>query len=947
MESKDCIVVRGARENNLKSIDINIPRNKMIVMTGVSGSGKTSLAFDTIYAEGQRRYVESLSSYARQFLGGVEKPDVDLIEGLSPAIAIDQKTTSKNPRSTVGTVTEIYDYLRLLYARVGKPYCPNHHIEISGQTYQEMVDSIFQSEPDSKIIILAPIAENKKGAFEKTFENLRKNGYSKVLIDEEMFELDEEINLDKNKKHNILVVIDRVKLKEEARSRIYESIETAAKLSDGKIYVDINDERKLFNENFSCPYCGFTVTNLEPALFSFNSPLGACPECKGLGFISALDESLLITDENLSIAGGAIRYIKNTIFTENIEWQTFKRLFEYYHIDLHKPYKDLTEEEKDIILHGSKEPIELVIQSSGGLTMHKKRIIEGIADLIARRYEETSSNMQKEYYGSYMMEIECPKCHGNRLSEMALAVLIGGKNIYEFTCMSISETLEFVKSLKFTPNEEKISFLIIKELKERLQFLKDVGLEYLTLSRKAGSLSGGEAQRIRLATQIGSHLTGVLYVLDEPSIGLHQRDNSRLIRTLKNMRDLGNTLLVVEHDEEIMHECDYIVDIGPLAGIHGGEVVAMGTPEELIKNGNSITCDYLSGRQKINLPKNRRIEKTDNITVVNATANNLKNITVDFPLHKLIVVTGVSGSGKSTLVNYILNNAISKKLYKSRIEVGAHEKILGLENIDHIINIDQSPIGRTPRSNPATYTGVFDNIRDLFASTIEAKKRGYTKGRFSFNVKGGRCESCWGDGVIRIAMHFLPDVYVECDACKGTRYNRETLEVKYKGKSIADVLNMTIEESVKFFENIPSIYNKLKTLDEVGLGYVKLGQSATTLSGGEAQRVKLASELHKRITSKTLFILDEPTTGLHTYDIQKLIDILNRIVDANGTVVVIEHNLDVIKVADYIIDLGPEGGDMGGNVIATGTPEEVAENPNSITGAYVKKALYYTKKDLY
>lgn len=947
MEEKNCIVVKGARENNLKNVDVNIPRNKMIVMTGVSGSGKTSLAFDTIYAEGQRRYVESLSSYARQFLGGVEKPDVDLIEGLSPAIAIDQKTTSKNPRSTVGTVTEIYDYLRLLYARVGKPYCPNHHIEISGQTYQEMVDSIYQEEPDSRIIIYAPIAENKKGAFEKTFENLRKNGYSKVLIDDEMFELDEEIALDKNKKHNILVVIDRVRLKEEARSRIYESIETAAKLSEGKIYVDINGERKLFNENFSCPYCGFTVTNLEPALFSFNSPLGACPECKGLGFISALDEELLITDENLSIADGAIRYIKNTIFTENIEWQTFKKLFEYYNIDIYKPYKDLTEEEKDIILHGSKEPIELTIQSSGGFTMHKKRMIEGIADLIARRYEETSSNMQKEYYGSYMMEVECPTCHGNRLSKMALSVLVGGKNIYEFTCMSIEEALEFVKNLKFTKNEEKISFLIIKELKERLQFLKDVGLEYLTLSRKAGTLSGGEAQRIRLATQIGSHLTGVLYVLDEPSIGLHQRDNGKLIQTLKNMRDLGNTLLIVEHDEEIMHECDYIVDIGPYAGVHGGEVVAAGTPEELIKNGKSITSDYLSGRRKIKLPEKRRTEETPNLTIVNATANNLKNITVNFPLHKLIVVTGVSGSGKSTLVNYVLNNAISKKLYKTRIEVGAHEKILGLENIDHIINIDQSPIGRTPRSNPATYTGVFDNIRDLFASTIEAKKRGYAKGRFSFNVKGGRCESCWGDGIIRIAMHFLPDVYVECNACKGKRYNAETLEVKYKGKSIADVLDMTIEESVQFFENIPSIYNKLKTLNEVGLGYVKLGQSATTLSGGEAQRVKLASELHKRITSKTLFILDEPTTGLHTYDIQKLIDILNRIVDAKGTVVVIEHNLDVIKVADYIIDLGPEGGDKGGNVIATGTPEEVSENPNSITGTYIKKALYYTNKELY
>lgn len=947
METKDWIIVKGARENNLKNIDIKIPRNKMVVMTGVSGSGKTSLAFDTIYAEGQRRYVESLSSYARQFLGGVEKPEVDLIEGLSPAIAIDQKTTSKNPRSTVGTVTEIYDYLRLLYARVGKPYCPHHHIEISGQTYQEMVDNIFQNPTDSKIVIYAPIAENKKGTFERTFESLRKSGYSRVLVDDEMYSLDEDIKLDKNKKHNVLVVIDRVKLKDEARSRIYESIETAAKLSEGKIYVDIDGERKLFNENFCCPYCGFTVTNLEPALFSFNSPLGACPECKGLGFINALDESLLITDENLSIAKGAIRYIKNTIFTENIEWQTYKRLFEYYNIDLYKPYKDLTDEEKDIIMHGSKEPIDLIIQSSSGMTMQKHRYIEGIADLITRRYEETNSNMQKEYYGSYMKEIECPHCKGQRLSEMALSVLVGEKNIYEFTSMSILDALDFINNLKFNENETKISFLIIKELKERLQFLIDVGLEYLTLSRKAGTLSGGEAQRIRLATQIGSHLTGVLYVLDEPSIGLHQRDNGKLIQTLKNMRDLGNTLLIVEHDEEIMHECDYIIDIGPLAGVHGGEVVAVGTPEELIKNGKSITSDYLSGRKKIALPKERRLEKTESIEVIGATANNLKNINVEFPLHKFIVVTGVSGSGKSTLVNYILNNAISKNLYRTRVEVGAHIGIRGLYNIDHIIDIDQSPIGRTPRSNPATYTGVFDNIRDLFASTIEAKKRGYDKGRFSFNVKGGRCESCWGDGVIKIAMHFLPDVYVECDACKGKRYNRETLEVKYKGKNIADVLDMTIEESVKFFENIPAIYNKLNTLNEVGLGYVKLGQSATTLSGGEAQRVKLASELHKRITSSTLFILDEPTTGLHTYDIQKLIDILNRITDQGGTVVVIEHNLDVIKVADYVIDLGKEGGEKGGNLIATGTPEEVAENSNSITGEYIKKALYFTKKDLY
>ena len=906
------IIIKGARENNLKNINLEIPRNKLIVMTGVSGSGKSSLAFDTIYAEGQRRYVESLSAYARQFLDNVDKPDVDSIEGLSPAISIDQKTTSRNPRSTVGTVTEIYDYLRLLYARIGHPVCPNHHIEIASQTVEQMCDKVLSYEDDSKITILSPIAEGRKGTFEKTLDLLRKDGYSKVIIDNEMYELDEEFNLDKNKKHNILVVIDRLKLKKDIRSRLYESLEAACNLSDGIIYVDINDERLLFSEHYACPYCEFTVGKLEPTLFSFNSPLGACPTCHGLGFISTIDPSLLVTDENLSIADGAIRYLKNIIFTENLEWQMYKVLFEYYHIDLFKPYKDLSDEQKDIILNGSKEPIKYEIHSSGGITMRKNKVIEGLATLITRRYAETSSSMQREYYGSYMKEMICPTCNGKRLSEVALSVKVGGKNIYEFTQMSILQALDFIEGLRLSIVEAKISNLVLKEIKNRLSFLKEVGLEYLTLSRKAGTLSGGEAQRIRLATQIGSKLTGVLYVLDEPSIGLHQRDNHKLIDALKEMRDLGNTLVVVEHDEEIMHECDYIVDIGPFAGVHGGEVVALGTPKEVMENRNSITGDYLSGRRKIEVPKIRRTGSGKSLIIHGCRANNLKNIDVEIPLQKLVVVTGVSGSGKSTLVNDILYNAISNKLYKTKVDIGQHDYIDGLDEIDRVINIDQAPIGRTPRSNPATYTGVFDPIRDLFATTIEAKKRGYTKSRFSFNVKGGRCESCGGDGVIRISMNFLPDVYVPCEACHGSRYNRETLECKYKDKNIADVLNMTVDEALDFFENIPTIYPKIKTMKDVGLGYVKLGQSATTLSGGEAQRVKLASELHKKITDKTIFIFDEPTTGLHTYDVDQLMKMIENIVDMKATAVIIEHNLDVIKLADYIIDLGPNGGDDGG-----------------------------------
>ena len=937
--NNDFIIVKGARENNLQNIDIKIPRNKLVVMTGVSGSGKTSLAFDTIYAEGQRRYVESLSAYARMFLDNVDKPDVDLIEGLSPAISIDQKTTSRNPRSTVGTVTEIYDYLRLLYARIGVPYCPTHNIPISHQTIEEMCNKLFTYPLESKIIILSPIAENRKGTFEKTIELLRKEGYSKVIIDDETYELDEEITLEKNKKHTIFVVIDRIKLREDSRSRIYESLEAACSLSEGKVFVDVDDTRLIFSEHYACPHCGFTIGKLEPSMFSFNSPLGACPTCHGLGVEFKIDLGSLIVDENISIADGAIRYLKNIVFTENIEWQTYKILFDAYGIDVFKPYKELTPLQKEVILYGSKKEINYRIQSSGGIIMQKNKKIEGIADLIERRYYETSSSFQKEYYGSYMKETTCSSCNGRRLSETILSVKIGGKNIHEFTEMSVLQAIDFVNNLELTPLQQKIGNLILKEIKLRLEFLKNVGLDYLTLARKAGTLSGGEAQRIRLATQIGSHLTGVLYVLDEPSIGLHESDNQKLIATLKSMRDLGNSLIIVEHDEEIMRECDYIIDIGPYAGVHGGKVMAAGTPDEVANNTNSITGDYLAGRRKIEVPKTRREGNGKSLIIRNAHENNLKNIDVEFPLNKLILVTGVSGSGKSTLVNDILYAALTKKIYKSKIEVGAHDTIEGIETIDKVVNIDQSPIGRTPRSNPATYTGVFDAIRDLFAETKEAKMRGYTKSRFSFNVKGGRCESCGGDGVIRIAMNFLPDVYVPCEACRGKRYNRETLECKYKDKSIADVLDMTIEEANEFFENIPTIAPKMKTLVDVGLGYMKLGQSATTLSGGEAQRVKLASELYKRINGNTIYILDEPTTGLHQYDIERLMLMINKIIEAGATAIIIEHNLDVIKLADHIIDLGPGGGDYGGTVVAAGTPEEIVNVEESKTGQFLKKKL--------
>jgi excinuclease ABC subunit A len=938
MSEKNEIIIKGARENNLKNIDVAVPKNKLVVMTGVSGSGKSSLAFDTIYAEGQRRYIESLSSYARMFLGNVDKPDVDSIEGLSPAISIDQKTTNRNPRSTVGTVTELYDYLRLLYARIGRPTCPTHHIEISSQTIEQMTQQVLSYPEGSILAILSPIAENRKGTFEKTIEMLRKDGYSKAEIDGEMMDLDEEITLDKNKKHNVFVVIDRLKIKLSAKSRIYESLEAACNLSDGRAFTDIDGKHVLFSEHYRCPYCDFTIGKLEPNMFSFNSPLGACPTCHGLGFVSQVDPNLLVVNEDLSIAEGAVRYLKNIVFTDNIEWQVFKKLFDYYQIDVFKKFKDYTEEERKIILYGTDEPISYEIHSSGGIVTKKNKPIEGLIPLITRRYQETTSNMQRDYYATYMKDSVCPTCHGQRLSDSVLSVLIGGKSIFGFTQMSVMEALSFLDGLNLTSMEQKIGALVLKEIRSRLSFLKNVGLEYLTLSRSAATLSGGEAQRIRLATQIGSQLSGVLYVLDEPSIGLHERDNQKLIHALKDMRDLGNSLIVVEHDEEIMKECDYIIDVGPYAGIHGGEIVAEGTPEEM-KLQHSITADFLAGRRKILLPEKRRAGNQTFLTIHNAHANNLKNIDVKIPLGELVLVTGVSGSGKSTLVNDIICNYLNNKLYRSHLDVGAFDSMDGADQIERLINIDQSPIGRTPRSNPATYTGVFDDIRDLFTQTIEAKRRGYTKSRFSFNVKGGRCETCGGDGIIRISMNFLPDVYVPCEACHGTRYNSETLEVKFKDKSIADVLAMTVEEACSFFENIPSVYEKIKTLNDVGLGYIKLGQPATTLSGGEAQRVKLASELHKKISGKTLFILDEPTTGLHSYDVEKLVQILERMVDAGATVLVIEHNLDVIKMADWIIDLGPNGGDDGGRVIAEGTPEDIAKNPNSVTGPFIQRKL--------
>ena len=935
----DKIIIKGAKENNLKNIDLEIPRNKLVVMTGVSGSGKTSLAFDTIYAEGQRRYVESLSAYARMFLGGVEKPNVELIEGLSPSISIDQKTTHSNPRSTVGTVTEIYDYLRLLYARVGIPYCPIHNIPITAQTITQMLDRIMELEDKSRLEVLAPVVKEKKGTQKELIAKLIKDGYVRARIDNEVRLLEEVEDLEKNVKHNIEVVVDRVIKNDDSRSRLHESLETALNLGNGNAIIHTNNEDILFSSNFSCPICGFSVPNLEPRLFSFNAPLGACDECKGLGVTMEVDIDILIEDREKSIRQGGIKYYKNIVDKENIEWQNFKILCEHYNIDLNKPLKNFTKKEMDIILYGSKEPIKYSITTSGGNTYTKNDYIEGVKSLIERRYVETTSSMTKEWYQSFMVESPCPKCNGKRLNEVALSVMVSDKNIYDFTTMSIKEAILWMENLKLSDMNMTIANLVLKEINSRLRFLKDVGLDYLTMDRLAGTLSGGEAQRIRLATQIGSSLTGVLYVLDEPSIGLHQRDNSRLISTLKNMRDMGNSVIVVEHDEETMFESDYIVDIGPGAGIHGGEVVAAGTLQEILDNDNSITGRYLSGKMKIDIPESRRKGSGKFIEILGASENNLKNINVKIPLGKFIVVTGVSGSGKSTLVNEIFCKAIQQSLGKKRVKPGKFKKIKGLENIDKVIEISQDPIGRTPRSNPVTYTGVFDDIRDLFSLTPEAKIRGYNKGRFSFNVKGGRCEACQGDGVKKISMNFLPDVYVPCEVCHGKRYNEETLQVKYKGKNISDILEMTIEESIPFFSPIIKVRDKLQTLYDVGLDYIKLGQSSTTLSGGEAQRVKLASELQKKPTGKTVYILDEPTTGLHTHDVKRLLSVLQRIVDNGDTVLVIEHNLDVIKCADHIIDLGPEGGDEGGTVVGIGTPEELVKNENSYTGYYIKKAL--------
>lgn len=935
----DKIIVKGARAHNLKNIDVEIPRGKLVVLTGLSGSGKSSLAFDTIYAEGQRRYVESLSAYARQFLGQMDKPDVDAIEGLSPAISIDQKTTSRNPRSTVGTVTEIYDYLRLLFARIGRPFCPTHGIEIQSQTIEQMVDRLLSYPERTKMQILAPIVSGRKGTHAKTLEDIRKQGYVRVRIDGEMRELTEDIELEKNKKHSIDVVVDRIIIKDGIAARLADSLETALKLADGKVVVDVIGEGELlFSEKHACPYCGFSIGELEPRLFSFNSPFGACPDCDGLGAKLEVDPDLVIPNDELTLKEHAIAPWEPQ--SSQYYPQLLEAVCRHYGIPMDVPVRDLPKEQLDKILYGSGgEPIYFRYTNDFGQVREQYIAFEGVIPNVERRYRETSSDYIREQMEKYMAEQPCPTCQGHRLKKESLAVLVGGKHIGEVAAMSVTEALAFFDGLELTEKEAQIARLILREIRDRLGFLQNVGLDYLTLSRSAGTLSGGEAQRIRLATQIGSRLTGVLYVLDEPSIGLHQRDNDRLIATLKSMRDLGNTLIVVEHDEDTMLAADYLIDIGPGAGIHGGEVVAAGTPEEVMNDPNSLTGQYLSGKKFIPIPAERRRPDGRWLEVVGAREHNLKNVSVKIPLGTFVAVTGVSGSGKSTLVNEVLYKALAQKLHRAKAKPGEHRDIRGLEHLDKVIDIDQSPIGRTPRSNPATYTGVFDDIREVFAATNEAKVRGYKKGRFSFNVKGGRCEACHGDGIIKIEMHFLPDVYVPCEVCHGKRYNRETLEVTYKGKNIAEVLDMTVEDALDFFASIPKIKRKLETLYDVGLGYMKLGQPATTLSGGEAQRVKLAAELHRRSNGRTLYILDEPTTGLHVDDIARLLHVLHRLVDNGDTVLVIEHNLDVIKTADYIIDLGPEGGDRGGQIVAVGTPEEVAEVEASYTGRYLKPIL--------
>ena len=934
----DKIIIKGARENNLKNIDLELPKNKLIVMTGVSGSGKSSLAFDTICAEGERRFLESQSTYAKQFFGGIKKPEVDSIEGLSPTISIDQKTTNNNPRSTVGTVTEIYEYLCVLYARVGIPFCPTHKIPIKSQSIEEMTNKIMSYEEGTKIIVLSPVAEGKKGTFKDLFEDLRKDGYVRVIVDGETHELSEEIELSKTKKHNIEVVIDRLVIKPEIRSRLYESLENATKLANGKTLIDILGKGKvLFSENFACPYCDFSLKELEPRTFSFNAPYGSCPDCKGLGVKLVIDKDLIMPDKNISIKDGGIKTLGDD--NDNMYYKRLECCCNHYNIDLSKPIKDLTKEELDIILYGNHEIIRFNYKSKSGNINNSLGEYEGIINNLERRYMETTSEWIRDWIESYMIELVCPTCHGARLKDEVLSVLINGKNIYQVSCMSIKEMLKFIESLKLTKEEMIISELLIKELKSRLQFLINVGLDYLTLNRTAGTLSGGESQRIRLATQIGTGLTGILYVLDEPSIGLHQKDNDKLIDAMLKMRDLGNTLVVVEHDIDTMKRADYLVDIGPGAGENGGYIMSQGTPEEVANDENSITGGYLSGKKCIEIPKKRRKGNGKTLKIVGAKENNLKNITVSIPLGTFTCVTGVSGSGKSTLINEILYKSLAKQIYKSKVKPGLHKEIKGMENIDKVVFISQDPIGRTPRSNPATYTGVFDDIRDLFTTTKEAKMLGYDKSRFSFNVKGGRCEACRGDGVKRIEMHFLPDVYVPCEVCHGARYNSESLKIKFKDKNITEVLDMRVSEALKFFENHPKIKRKLQVLEDVGLGYIKLGQSAPTLSGGEASRVKLAKELQKKPTGKTVFIMDEPTTGLHSEDIKKLLEIIKKIVDNKDTVIVIEHNLDMIKVADHIIDLGPDGGVGGGTIVACGPPEEVAKCENSYTGEYLKKML--------